>query len=467
MGGKSIAALVFGGPDLAGNARRTFRFHLAYALLDAAAGGILLNAPLVALKAFQAANWHLPLRELYSGIGMIATLYLGSWMARRPKMPFVFLPGLLAAISSLAMAAATGSAFWFLTLFGIGAMFEITTRPAVTAILRANYPVERRGHATGEVRKWSSLAFLTSSLVSAYLLQLAADHDAVVAEIARPAPTEGALHWSSHHAAEALMILAGILSLASFICFREIRVKERPEELLHDLRPEVARSLREALAVVTRDARYRRYLLGCFVDGFCQMLYFPLIWAFLTKRLEFGYVTSSAMMHAIPALVAFAVTGALGRWFDRTNPWFSWAWVRFVWGLDAILLAITPEAAALLAPALVVLPLMARLLRGSVQGGWWILWWQIGVTHFAPPGEDTSRYMGIMVFLSGATRFLASATGMVLAALAIAPSTLMTVGGLGVMASGLYSLWQGARERREHLPETMTDFETQFRKPRQ
>ena len=41
------------------------------------------------------------------------------------------------------------------------------------------------------------------------------------------------------------------------------------------------------------------------------------------------------------------------------------------------------------------------MLRGSVQGGWWVLWWQIGVTHFAPPGQDTSRYMGIMVFLNG------------------------------------------------------------------
>ena len=122
--GKRAAASLFRGPDLTGNARRTFRFHLAYAVLDAAAGGILLNAPLVALKALDAPNWHLPLRELYSGVGMIATLYLGSWMARRRKMPFVFIPGVIAGISAVMMAVAT-SAFWFLTLFGIGAMFEI------------------------------------------------------------------------------------------------------------------------------------------------------------------------------------------------------------------------------------------------------------------------------------------------------------------------------------------------------
>ncbi len=57
MGELRIVAIVFGGPDSPRNARRMFRLHLAYALLDAAAGGILLNAPRVAIKALQAANW--------------------------------------------------------------------------------------------------------------------------------------------------------------------------------------------------------------------------------------------------------------------------------------------------------------------------------------------------------------------------------------------------------------------------
>ena len=62
------------------------------------------------------------------------------------------------------------------------------------------------------------------------------------------------------------------------------------------------------------------------------MLYFPLIWAFLSRDLGFGYVGCSALMHALPALAAFVVTGSLGNLFDRTNPWTSWACVRFVWG---------------------------------------------------------------------------------------------------------------------------------------
>ena len=34
------------------------------------------------------------------------------------------------------------------------------TRPAITAILRLNYPVAQRGHVTATVRQWSSLSFV-------------------------------------------------------------------------------------------------------------------------------------------------------------------------------------------------------------------------------------------------------------------------------------------------------------------
>lgn len=454
---------LFRGPKLTGNAAKTFRWHVAYALCDAAAGGILLNAPLIAIKSFHAANWHLPLRELYSGIGMFVTLYLGVRMASRPKMPFVFIPGVVTAICSMAMAAASGNAFWFLTLFGVGAMFEIVTRPAITAVLRVNYPVEQRGHATGEVRKWSSLCFLAFNIGSAVILHVAAQQlPASGADAAVAGTGSAALRWIAAHMAQTLMVLAGTLNLAGFICFRQIHVDETFDTSVRHREVKIGQSFREAWGVLAWDVRYRRYLVGCFLDGFFQMLYFPLIWAFLSHDLKFGYIGCSALMHALPALAAFFATGALGNLFDRTNPWIAWAYVRFTWGVDAILLAATPLLAALFPPALVVVPVIGRVLRGSVQGGWWVLWWQIGVTYFAPPGGDTSRYMGIMVFLNGVIRFSASAAGMALAAWNVPPQALLIVGGAGVILSGLYSLYQASWERKQHRPETMTEFEHQF-----
>jgi hypothetical protein len=258
-----------------------------------------------------------------------------------------------------------------------------------------------------------------------------------------------------------LMALAGALSLGSFFCFRRIRVDEVLEPLpVRKL--EIAKAFRDTLTVVARDGRFRRCLAGCFVDGFCQMLYASLIWAFLSRDLGFGYVGCFGLMHAIPALVAFATTGALGRLFDRSNPWACWAWVRVLWGLDAWLLAATPWCAALFPPLLFILPTLGRLVRGSIQGGWWILWWQIGVTHFAPPGEDTSRYMGLMVFLNGATRLLASVAGILLTKMGVPVVALLVIGGSGVVLAGVYSSWQAARERRQHAPDTMAAFEHQF-----
>lgn len=432
--------------DLPPDARRTFRFHLAYALLDAACGGILLNAPFVALRAIEAQNWQLPLREAWVGIGMLASLYLGSWMAPRRKMPFVFLPGMLASFSSLAMAAALalGDPFWFLMFFGVGGMFEIVTRPAITAILRLNYPVAQRGHVTATVRQWSSLSFMVMIMLSAFGLSCAGDQAKFVAG--------------------AEITCAAVLGLAAFLCFRQIPVRDEADRASPGFRLEFVKNVRDAVAVVVRDGRYRRYLLGCFLEYFFVMLYLPQISALLSTTLKFDYLWGAALMHGIPTLMAFAATGVLGRWFDCANPWVSWAWVRFAFGIDALLLAATPLGATFLPALVFLLPVLGRLLRGSVQGGWWVLWWQIGVTHFAPPGEDTSRYMGILAFLNGASRLAASAAGIALTSrgLSVQPVTLLWIGGLGVIASGFYSLWQAARERKELRPQTFAEFESQF-----
>jgi MFS family permease len=438
---------LFTGLDLPADARRTFRLHLAYAVLDGAAGGILLLAPLIAWRMMRAESWHLPLREAYAGFGTLAALYLGCRMAPRRKMPFVFIPGLMAGICTAAMALAVGSAFWFLTLLGLGAMLEVVTRPAITAILRLNYPVSHRAAVTGRVRQWSSISFAVSIMLAALLLNGAGKgvHAQVVVQ--------------------RLIALAALMGLTGLFCFRRIRADCDAAEPDRCLQPEILHNVRDAVGLVIRNARFRRCLVGCFMENFCGTLYLALIWAFLSSTLGFGYLGCAALMHALPAAVAFMSTGLVGRWIDRSSPWRCWAWIRFAWGADALMLAFSPLAAVVFAPMALVLPLLARLLRGSVQGGWWLLWWQIGVTHFAPPGEDTSRYTGMMVFTHGASRLLGSLAAMGLAAASAQPVDLLVIGGVGVVLSGVYSLLQAARDRRERQPQTIAEFEAQFASP--
>lgn len=431
--------------------RSTFRWHLSYALLDAVAGGILLNAPMMALKRMNAPSWQLPLRELYSGIGMLLALYLGGWMANRRKLPFVVIPGITAGMFTLLMPLTMGRSFWFLTLLGLSAMFEFVTRPATTSVLRLNYPVEYRGRATGEVRKWTSLAFMASSLASAALLQ----------QVSNWAAGGRLPPFAADATVAALLFAAGGLSMAGFACFSRIEVQERFDT--HAASPEPwYEPVRHSWQILVGDVRYRRYIVSCFFDGFCAALYLPLLWAFLQKTLGYDYVGATALMHVIPAFAAFCATGWLGSWFDRTNPWFAWGWIRLAWGFDALLLAVTPLIAQGISPAVFLLPIFGRVLRGVVQGGQFVMWWQIGVTHFAPPGSDTSRYMGIMAFLAGAVRLTASVAGITLTALKVPAADLLLFGGLGVIAVGVYSLFQGMQERRNAHLATIAAFESQF-----
>ena len=145
----------FAAPPLTGNARRTYRYHLLYALFDAVTGGVIATAPFIALKELGAPDWQLGLKLTLSGLGMLATLYLSHWMAVRRKMPFVFLPGLVGVACTGAMAM-TEDSLLFLFFSGLGLMFNTITRPAVAAIVRTNYPAEHRGQATGEIRRCKS-----------------------------------------------------------------------------------------------------------------------------------------------------------------------------------------------------------------------------------------------------------------------------------------------------------------------
>ena len=145
--------------------------------------------------------------------------------------------------------------------------------------------------------------------------------------------------------AQTLIALAAVMSLTSFLCFRRIRVRDHLAERRPDFQLNFFGNVRDAVGVLVRNGRFRRCVAACFAENFFGMLYLPLIWAFLSGTLGFGYLGCAVLMHALPAAVAFASTGFVGWRIDRSNPWVCWAWIRFAWGADALLLAATPLVA--------------------------------------------------------------------------------------------------------------------------
>ncbi|MBI5536103.1 MAG: MFS transporter [Deltaproteobacteria bacterium] len=416
----------------------TFRRHLVYALLNAAAAGILANAPMMALKALSGPSWQMVLQMTISSIGMFLVLYLGGAMAERPKMPWVVVPGLVCAGTCFGMAM-TRNVFLFLTLSGLGALFENVASPAMTAIIRSNYPATHRGAATGTIRGWCSVTFLASCLLSAWLL----DQAPKTAERMIPAQ----------------LAAAGALWAIGVLAFSTIRVRGEVETR-SSLVQGLGRPLREAWDIGKRDDRFRRYLGIGLLYSFGGMIFASFIPVLATKDLKCTYLVSTLLVHGIPGIVAFFSTGIIGRWIDRTNPWQSWRWIRLGWGLDPLLLAATPAIMAWSPPMALAVASLARVVRGTVMGGSWILWWQLGVNHFAPLGSDTARYQGMVLFINGFARLLGPLVG-AWVLLAGRIEGVFVLGGLVVLLSALLSSRELARERKDARLATMARFEAQ------
>jgi hypothetical protein len=217
----------------------------------------------------------------------------------------------------------------------------------------------------------------------------------------------------------------------------------------------------ETVRTVAGDSRFRRYLLCSFLFALSSSLYAPYLVAFLVKDLELDYLPAALFLHVIPASASFLFTGMIGRRIDRSNPWTAWGWIRTGWGLDPLCLVAAPLLASVGSPMLLLLPLAGRLMRGSVMGGSWVLWWRVGINHFAPPGSDTTRYVGIFVFMNGVARLSAPILGGWLI-YHFSRSDVLHIGAIGVLLSGLHAFHAGRQEKRHAHFATMANFEAKF-----
>jgi len=433
----------FRGPALPAECRGTYARHFAFAVLDAIAAGILTNAPLLALKGMDSSEWQVAVHLPISSLGMFSVLYLGGLMAERRPMPFAVVPGMAYALASLLMAL-TNQPLLFLVLAGLGTLFETVSRPAVTAIIRLNYPATRRGAVTGVIRQWHLITVLLTGALAAWAMDQAKDFQPLMIK--------------------AQMALAGVVSAVSFLIFRTIRVQDRPRvPASRDVpeAPKLLEPLSGAWRVLREDGRFRRYVAIGFLYAFGGLLYVSYVPVLFSRRLQLGYLAAALLTNTLPSLMAILFTGQIGRWIDRVNTWKAWTLIRLGWGLDPLLLAGATLLAGLHPALAVAASATGRVSRGLVMGGSWILWWQVGVNHFAKPGGDTTRYMGVVIFANGLARLLAPTVGAWMLVGSGSLGAVLCVGGLLVLMSSLLSLIQFLHERGQDRYATIAGFEAQ------
>jgi hypothetical protein len=413
----SRLAGAFRPPPLPSASHRAFRFHMAFTLLDAVFAGIIGNTPLMAVKAMHATDVQLQLPLAMASIGLFGAVFSGAAMATRRKKPFVVAPGVAEGVSALLMAWMNSSA-WFLALSGAISIFDFAMRPAVPSILRSIYPDHIRSHIAGTMRQYASIVFLASTLISASFLSAESNH--IQAMI------------------RTQLILAGLVSLASYACFNQL--PDLADGSVAEAMPAPEPKDTGVLAGLAplRNPRYRRFLTVFFVFGFANLFHAGIIPAFLARDMGLGYVQANLLLHIIPNLTAFLGGGRLSAWIDRNSVWRSYSLVALMWGLDPFLLAGAPS----FWPAVIA----ARILRGPATLGSAVICFFTGVHSFTRPGADTSRYMAALFFVNGFARLLApTASAFMLAYLS--RRSIIFVGGLGVLAASVLFFWNDTGEQ--------------------
>jgi hypothetical protein len=402
-------AKAFRPPPLPPVSGRAFQLHMAYVVLAAISHGILVNVPVMAVKALQGTDTQLQLPQAIASFGLFVSAFTGVAMARRYKKPFVWAPGLIGSLAIVAMAW-TVSPLWFLGVYGLFLVFDFAIRPAIPSIVRSLYPDHCRAHISGTLQQYSNIVLLVSSLLSSYLLSAAGDHirGTITSEL----------------------LLSGAASIAAFLCFS--RLPNHADGSLDEAEPSRAVSAgphrrRGPISFAPlRDPRFRIYVAIVFLFACGDLYYSGIVPAFFTRDLGFGYVESALFLQIVPSTTAFLLGGRLTAWFDRTSIWRSYAVVGLLWGLDPILLAIAPGWPVVA---------MARFAAGPAHVGSAVLHDYTGIHAFARPGPDTSYYTGTLFFFNGLARSIApSLTAMSVGHLSY--RAILLIGGLAVLTAG-------------------------------
>ena len=422
-------------PEFAPDVRRTYSYHRAFSALSGMVAGMMANGPTIGIKALRAADWHLALPWSLSGIGLFLTLALGVWMARRPKLPFAVVPGFASCAACLGMALAPDP-LAFLFLLGLFNLLDSISRPAITVIIRLNYPAESRGWVTGRLRRLSAGTFLLAALATAWVLDRAGTWPVIQAALAT----------------------AAALQMLAYLAFSRIRVRHEP--LGEADADAFARggwsSLVGALAAVWGDRRFLRYLWGSVLFQLGNLMYEPIVRAFLSAELHFNYTQCVFIADVLPSTFSLVTTPRLGAWLDRTNPLIAWSLIRLSWGIDPLLLALAPIWPA----GAMAIAATARLIRGGVMNGSYILWWELGGNYFATRRELTSVYVGASFSVNGVQRMVGPPLGAYFGS-ALSRRAVLVIGGLMVLLAAYLARRQAEDEKVDGRYPTFADKEAE------
>src|SRR5262249_46670649 len=158
------------------------------------------------------------------------------------------------------------------------------------AIIRLNYPIESRGRVTGRLRQWSAGTFLVATIAVARLL----DH---------------AGNWA---VIRGVLAAAALFQTGPYLAGSRVRVRPDPPPDDGDDAPDLTATARSAASELRRDARFLRYLAGCFLFGLSALTYDPIVRAYFSDDLGLNYTQCVVLADSLPTVCSVLTVHRLG-----------------------------------------------------------------------------------------------------------------------------------------------------------
>ncbi len=286
-------------------------------------------------------------------------------------------------VAGIAMTQRTpGGLLWLLCCF-VGARVcwsgVITLR---TAVWQANYPRAGRARIAGKIATVQAIIFTVASLCVGELMNV----------------NDESYRW--------VFPIAAVMGMVGTLFYSRMRVRGHKAMLKAERvgRGSLASAPIGAARLLVEDPDFGRYMVCQFVYGLGNLMVMAPLVVALAERFEYGYLGQIAIVSTIPIALIPITVPLWARFLDRVHIIRFRAWQGWVFVTSSVLFAVGVLTGG------VVWLWFGAIIRGIGFGGG-VLAWNLGHQDFAAI-EESGRYMGVHMTLTGIRALIAPALGM-------------------------------------------------------
>lgn len=363
---------LLGYDDMPLMARPTFRYELISSVFAAIGSGVIITqfTTLFARRTLQANELVVGFLVSVMAAGNLTGVFLGQYLRRRRRVPFVVAARLLIAAVLVGMAllpARPASQYVFAGLLVVPAMAAAVALNVRSSVWHSNFPADARGRIFSRLH----VIRLATTVVVLKLCGYALD----------------AWPWAHHM----LYPLASSSMVAAALIYGRIRV--RGESGMLRATAEERPGMLTGLSVLWTDRRYGLFMLWQMISGGMVLMTVPVVTLVLTDHFQVRYAEGTTALVLVPMLVCLCTAPLAGRWFDRVGVTRFRAVGALFWASSRALLFVAAWQNNW------TLVLVAAGLQGLGQAPGGVAF-SLGHTRFAPPSRG-QLYMGVHMTLQG------------------------------------------------------------------